>query len=334
MERPVDIRRTGRLDLVLRRNCDRPGRLDTEESRRVMRHAEPPSVRRLPGAMPPLATWGRLISPSSSPLVTPPMLSSAVVTAETISAITAIADDEGRLTQLVVAAEKPHDGARSMSSSEHAPTVTRRRFASAGMMLTTPQPAAVKNPAFSADRGHPDPLDGLAQGLEQRVERGLGRPAGPVDGGIHERGTWQPSCRGRDLDASASGRATWAKPVVPHGMSAVRRACQSERRRRPGPSTGSARMSWSGGRRRWSASRRSPGSSGPANSHRTRPPTREHVSRRRRRDGPSDLRAADSLQLAAALVFADGEPRHVPVVCLDARLSAAARREGFTVVEP
>ena len=47
-----------------------------------------------------------------------------------------------------------------------------------------------------------------------------------------------------------------------------------------------------------------------------------------------DLRAGDSLQLAAAVIFADGEPRSVPVVCLDARLSAAARREGFTVVEP
>ncbi len=47
-----------------------------------------------------------------------------------------------------------------------------------------------------------------------------------------------------------------------------------------------------------------------------------------------DLRAGDALQLAAAVVFADGEPRQVPVVCLDSRLSAAARREGFTVVEP
>ena len=47
-----------------------------------------------------------------------------------------------------------------------------------------------------------------------------------------------------------------------------------------------------------------------------------------------DLRAADALQLAAALVFADGAPSSVPVVCLDARLSAAARREGFRVVEP
>lgn len=47
-----------------------------------------------------------------------------------------------------------------------------------------------------------------------------------------------------------------------------------------------------------------------------------------------DLRARDALQLAAALVFADGEPKSVPVVCLDARLSTAARREGFTVLEP
>jgi predicted nucleic acid-binding protein len=47
-----------------------------------------------------------------------------------------------------------------------------------------------------------------------------------------------------------------------------------------------------------------------------------------------DLRAGDALQLAAAVVFADGEPGSVPVVCLDARLSSAARREGFTVVEP
>ncbi len=47
-----------------------------------------------------------------------------------------------------------------------------------------------------------------------------------------------------------------------------------------------------------------------------------------------DLRAGDALQLAAALVFADGEPKSVPVVCLDTRLSAAARREGFTVEEP
>jgi len=44
------------------------------------------------------------------------------------------------------------------------------------------------------------------------------------------------------------------------------------------------------------------------------------------------LRAADSLQLAAALIAADHDPSAVEMVCLDARLSGAARREGFTVL--
>lgn len=44
------------------------------------------------------------------------------------------------------------------------------------------------------------------------------------------------------------------------------------------------------------------------------------------------LRAADSLQLAAALVAADHDSRSLTVVCLDERLTAAARREGFTVI--
>lgn len=47
-----------------------------------------------------------------------------------------------------------------------------------------------------------------------------------------------------------------------------------------------------------------------------------------------ELRAGDAFQLAAALVLADGDPASVPFVCLDARLSAAARREGFPIVEP
>ena len=46
------------------------------------------------------------------------------------------------------------------------------------------------------------------------------------------------------------------------------------------------------------------------------------------------LRAADSLQLAAALIAADHDPRMLELVCLDARLTAAARREGFKVLEP
>jgi uncharacterized protein len=46
------------------------------------------------------------------------------------------------------------------------------------------------------------------------------------------------------------------------------------------------------------------------------------------------LRAADSLQLAAALVLADGESGSVTVVSLDNRLRAAARREGFQLLPP
>ena len=44
------------------------------------------------------------------------------------------------------------------------------------------------------------------------------------------------------------------------------------------------------------------------------------------------LRAADGLQLAAALVAADHDPSVLPMVCLDERLTQAARREGFVVV--
>lgn len=44
------------------------------------------------------------------------------------------------------------------------------------------------------------------------------------------------------------------------------------------------------------------------------------------------LRTADSLQLAAALIWADGRPSGRPFVCLDARLREAALKEGFTVL--
>lgn len=43
------------------------------------------------------------------------------------------------------------------------------------------------------------------------------------------------------------------------------------------------------------------------------------------------LRAADSLQLAAALITVDEKPRDFPFVCSDARLIDAATREGFDV---
>ena len=44
------------------------------------------------------------------------------------------------------------------------------------------------------------------------------------------------------------------------------------------------------------------------------------------------LRAADSLQLAAALIAADHDSGNLHLVCLDERLISAARREGFTVI--
>ncbi len=44
------------------------------------------------------------------------------------------------------------------------------------------------------------------------------------------------------------------------------------------------------------------------------------------------LRAADSLQLAAATVAAEDQPRTLPFVTLDDRLALAAQREGFPVV--
>jgi predicted nucleic acid-binding protein len=44
------------------------------------------------------------------------------------------------------------------------------------------------------------------------------------------------------------------------------------------------------------------------------------------------LRAADALQLGAALVAADGDPQSLELVTLDHRLAEAARREGFPVL--
>lgn len=46
------------------------------------------------------------------------------------------------------------------------------------------------------------------------------------------------------------------------------------------------------------------------------------------------LRAADSLQLAAALVAAEDEPSSLGFVCFDARLNQAASREGFAILTP
>ncbi|HEX9022282.1 MAG TPA: type II toxin-antitoxin system VapC family toxin [Geobacteraceae bacterium] len=44
------------------------------------------------------------------------------------------------------------------------------------------------------------------------------------------------------------------------------------------------------------------------------------------------LRAADSLQLAAALVWAGNSPKGHHFVCLDQRLREAARKEGFLLI--
>lgn len=44
------------------------------------------------------------------------------------------------------------------------------------------------------------------------------------------------------------------------------------------------------------------------------------------------LRAADALQLAAAIVWANGQASGHEFVCLDHRLRDAAQREGFTVL--
>ncbi len=47
-----------------------------------------------------------------------------------------------------------------------------------------------------------------------------------------------------------------------------------------------------------------------------------------------DLRAVDSLQLAAAIVAAEGQPAAMSFVTLDDRLAMAADREGFPVIQP
>lgn len=46
------------------------------------------------------------------------------------------------------------------------------------------------------------------------------------------------------------------------------------------------------------------------------------------------LRAADSLQLASALVASEDDPTSLGFVCFDARLNQAAAREGFTILTP
>jgi uncharacterized protein len=45
------------------------------------------------------------------------------------------------------------------------------------------------------------------------------------------------------------------------------------------------------------------------------------------------LRAADALQLAAAIVASEQDAASLPFVCLDERLGEAAAREGFPIVQ-
>lgn len=60
-------------------------------------------------------------------------------------------------------------------------------------------------------------------------------------------------------------------------------------------------------------------------------PTEEIRTRARSLVASHPLRAADSLQLAAALVWCGYKPTGVGFVCLDNRLRAAAQAEGFMV---
>ena len=46
------------------------------------------------------------------------------------------------------------------------------------------------------------------------------------------------------------------------------------------------------------------------------------------------LRAADALQLAAALIASQGDPTTLDFVCFDNRLNEAAEREGLVVMAP
>ena len=61
-------------------------------------------------------------------------------------------------------------------------------------------------------------------------------------------------------------------------------------------------------------------------------PTEEVRSRAERLLGIHTLRAADALQLGAALVAAEEDPAELPFVTLDERLAEAARKEGFPVL--
>lgn len=62
------------------------------------------------------------------------------------------------------------------------------------------------------------------------------------------------------------------------------------------------------------------------------PPTESLRDNARRLVRMHDLRTADAFQLAAASALSGSQPETLPLVTLDERLAAAARREGFPVL--
>ena len=62
--------------------------------------------------------------------------------------------------------------------------------------------------------------------------------------------------------------------------------------------------------------------------------TRDEAERMLDAHGDLNLRAADAMQLGAALVSCEGRPRRRAFVTLDYDLGRAARSEGFDVIMP
>jgi predicted nucleic acid-binding protein len=107
--------------------------------------------------------------------------------------------------------------------------------------------------------------------------------------------------------------ATWWGTSV-ECASALARLARDRRLDGPGWIAGSARLAES--RKRWSVVA----------------PVDRVREQAERLLGIHPLRAADSLQLAAALVFCEFSPSTLDLVTLDGRLAEIARREGFRVL--
>lgn len=61
--------------------------------------------------------------------------------------------------------------------------------------------------------------------------------------------------------------------------------------------------------------------------------TRIHICRGVMASCVCTIRAADALQLAAVFVAAERRPSSLEVITLDERLAAAARKEGFALID-